>query len=169
MQSGLRYVASFCFGAILIVNLSVTASAQNLLNERQISLALAGEAAEGAVMQCRMDGFRVTATVVDRSGQIKAVMRDDGTGPHTIDTSLRKAFTSVSFRTSSADFTRLVETNPAAANLKDIKGVIAVGGGLPIRAGDEVIGAIGVGGAPGGDRDESCAQAGINRIADRLK
>ena len=169
MQRGLRYVASFCFGAILSVNPPVAAAAQNILNERQISLALAGEAAEGAVMQCRMDGFRVTATVVDRSGQIKAVMRDDGTGPHTIDTSLRKAFTSVSFRISSADFTRLVETNPAAANLKDVKGVIAVAGGLPIRAGDEVIGAIGVGGAPGGDRDEACAQAGINRIADRLK
>ena len=169
MRRELKYVASFCFGALLSVIPSVSAAAQNVLNERQISLALAGEAAEAAVMQCRTDGFRVTATVVDRSGQIKAVMRDDGTGPHTLDTSLRKAFTSASFRISSTEFTNRVATNPAAANLKDIKGVIALGGGLPIRSGDEVIGAIGVGGAPGGDRDEACAQAGINRIADRLK
>lgn len=169
MLNGFRFVSSLCFGVILAVLPSPATAAQNVLNERQISLAMAVEAADAAVMQCRADGFRVTVTVLDRSGRIKAVMRDDGTGPHTLDTSLRKAFTSVSFRTSSADFTRLVETNPAAANLKDVEGVIAVGGGLPIRAGDEVIGAIGVGGAPGGDRDEACAQAGINRISDRLR
>jgi len=169
MSKGFRYVSSLCFGAIFTVFPSSVPAAQNILNERQISLTMAADAADAAIMQCRADGFRVTVTVLDRSGQIKAVMRDDGTGPHTVDTSRRKAFTSVSFRTSSADFTRLVETNPAAANLKDIEGVIAVGGGLPIRAGDEVIGAIGVGGAPGGDRDEACAQAGINRISDRLK
>src|SRR5689334_19119089 len=89
MQSGYKYVAGLCFGVILSVNPSASVAAQSLLNERQIALALAGDAAEAAVMQCRMDGFRVTATVVDRSGQIKAVMRDDGTGPHTLDTSLR--------------------------------------------------------------------------------
>ena len=169
MLNKIKYVTGMCFGALLAVGSSVPAAAQGVLNERQISLALAEEAAGAAIAQCRMDGFRVTVTVLDRAGRIKAVLRDDGTGPHTLDSSRRKAYTSVSFRTSTTDFTRLVETNPAAANLKDIEGVIAVAGGLPIRAGDEVIGGIGVGGAPGGDRDEACAQAGINRIADRLK
>jgi uncharacterized protein GlcG (DUF336 family) len=169
MLNSLRYYLSgLAFGLLVTVSPSVTTAAQTVLSERQISLALAGEAAEAAVMQCRINGFRVTATVVDRSGLIKAVMRDDGTGPHTLDASLRKAFTSASFRISSAEFANRVATNPAAANLKDIKGVIALGGGLPIRSGDEVIGAIGVGGAPGGDRDEACAQAGINKIAGRL-
>lgn len=168
MQSGWKYLASLCFGALVSVAPSVT-EAQTVLNERQISLAMASDIAEGAVMQCRSDGFRVTATVVDRSGQIKAVVRDDGTGPHTLESSLRKAFTSLSFRISSADFARLVATNPAAANLKDLTGVLAVGGGLPIRDGEEVIGAIGVGGAPGADRDEACAQAGITRAADRMR
>jgi len=168
MVKGVKYVTGLCFGALLAVGTSAPA-AQSVLNERQISLALAEEAAEAAIMQCRMDGFRVTVTVVDRGGRIKTVMRDDGTGPHTLDSSRRKAYTSVSFRISTTDFTRLVETNPAAANLKDIEGVIAVAGGLPIKVGDEVIGAIGVGGAPGGDRDEACAQAGINRISERLK
>ncbi len=169
MIKGYRCLASFCFGALFAVSPSTPVAAENVLHERQISLALAEEAAGAAIMQCRADGFRVTVTVVDRAGRIKAVLRDDGTGPHTLDTSRRKAFTSVSFRTSSADCLRLVETNPAAANLKDVEGVIALAGGLPMRAGDEVIAGIGVGGAPGGDRDEACAQAGINRIADRLK
>lgn len=169
MIKSVKYVTGLCFGALLAVGSSAPAAAQGVLNERQISLALAEEAAEAAIMQCRMDGFRVTVTVVDRAGRIKAVVRDDGTGPHTLDSSRRKAYTSVSFRISTTDFTRLVETNPAAANLKDLEGVIAVAGGLPIKVGDEVIGAIGVGGAPGGDRDEACAQAGINRISERLK
>lgn len=169
MVKNLNYVTSLCVGALLAAGSSAQAAPEGVLNERQISLSLAEEAAEAAIMQCRGDGFRVTVTVVDRAGRIKAVVRDDGTGPHTLDTSRRKAYTSATFRISSAEFTKRVETNPAAANLKDIEGVIAVAGGLPIKAGDEVIGAIGVGGAPGGDRDEACAQAGINKIAGRLK
>jgi len=169
MKKRSGYLSGFCFGLLLTAGALAPAAAQNIVNERQISLGSASEAAEAAITQCRKNGFRVTVTVVDRSGQIKAVMRDDGTGPHTLDSSSRKAFTSLSFRSSSADFARLVATNPAAANLKDIEGTLAVAGGLPIRAGDEVIGAIGVGGAPGGDKDEACAQAGINRISERLK
>ena len=161
------YTSALCLGLLLTVGVIAPAAAQNTVNERQITLDSAREAAEAAIMQCRRDGFRVTVTVVDRSGQIRAVMRDDGTGPHTIDSSHRKAFTALSFRISSADFARLVATNPAAANLKDIEGTLALAGGLPIKAGAEVIGAIGVGGAPGGDKDEACAQAGINKISAR--
>jgi uncharacterized protein GlcG (DUF336 family) len=75
----------------------------------------------------------------------------------------------LSFRTSTAEFAKRVATNPAAAGLKDVDGVITLGGGLPILSGAEVIGAIGVGGAPGGDKDEACSQAGISKIADKLK
>ena len=170
MDKKFGFVTSICLGALLTVCSALSpAAAQNVLNEKNISLALAEDAAQAAIMQCRADGFRVAATVLDRSGQIKAVLRDDGSGPQTLDTSRRKAFTSLSFRTSSADFAKMVVTNPAAAGLKDIAGVIALGGGLPIRAGDEVIGAIGVGGAPGGDKDEACAQAGVNKISGQLK
>ena len=170
MRKRIGYAAGIGCAALMTVCASaMPASAQGVLNERQISLAMAQEAAEAALAQCSSEGFRVSVTVVDRNGQIKAVLRGDGTGPHTLDSSRRKAFTSLSFRSSSADFTRLVGSNPAAANLKDLDGVLAVAGGLPIRAGDEVIGAIGVGGAPGGDRDEACAQAGINRISGQLK
>ena len=145
------------------------AAAQSLLIEKQLSLQLAQEAATGAIEQCRKDGYKVTVTVVDRAGRIKAVLRDDGTGPHTLDTSKRKAYTSLTFKTSTNEFAKRAATVPGAAGLKDVDGVITLGGGLPILSGSEVIGAIGVGGAPGGEKDEACSQAGINRIAERLK
>ena len=87
-------------------------------------------------------------TVLDRDGLIKAVLRDDGSGPHTLTTSRRKAFTSVTFKQPSADWAKRVLTDPAVAGLKDTAGTIALGGGVPIKAGNEVIGAIGVSGLP---------------------
>lgn len=145
------------------------ASAADVLMEKQISLELAREAAAGALAQCRKDNYRVTVTVLDRAGTIKAVLRDDTAPPHTVDTSSRKAYTAANFRVSTTEFAKRLASNPAAANLKDIEGVIVLSGGLPIVAGAEVIGAIGVAGAPGGDKDEVCAQAGISKIADKLK
>ena len=143
--------------------------AQGILNEKNISLSLAQEAATAAVDQCRKDGYRVSVTVVDRSGQTKVVLSDDGASPHTLNTSRRKAYTALTFRASTTEMAKRIASNPAAANLKDIQDVIILGGGLTLRAGDEVIGAIGVGGAPGGDKDEVCGQAGIDKIAGRLK
>ena len=162
-------LAGFIAGMMFAVLAAQPAAAQSVLSEKQISLPLAQEAATAAVEHCRKDGYKVTVTVVDRAGRVKVVLRDDGTGPHTLDTSRRKAYTSLSFRTSTAEFAKRIATNPAAAGLKDVDGVITLGGGLPILSGAEVIGAIGVGGAPGGDKDEACAQAGINKIAEKLK
>jgi uncharacterized protein GlcG (DUF336 family) len=91
-------------------------------------------------------------TVLDRDGLVRASLRDDGSGPHTIVTSRRKAFTSVTLRQPSADWAKRVLTDPAVAGLKDTEGTIALSGGVPIKAGNEVIGAIGVSGAPGARR-----------------
>ncbi len=153
----------------VLASLAMPCFAQSVLTEKQISLTLAQEAATAAITQCRKNGYRVSVTVVDRAGQVKAMMRDDGASPHTVDASRRKAYTSLTFRISTAEFTKRVSSNPAAINLKDLNDVILLAGGLPILAGKEVIGAIGVGGAPGGDKDEVCSQAGIDRISDRLK
>ncbi len=142
--------------------------AQQVLAEKQVSLLLARDIAMAAIEQCRKDGFRVVVTVVDRGGRIKAVLRDDGTGPHAIEASQRKAYTAAAFRVSTAVFAERV-SNPAAAPLTQLKDVIALRGGLPIKAGDEVIGAIGVGGAPGGDKDEACALAGMHKVAESLQ
>ncbi len=151
--------------AVSIAISAAPALAQTVLNERQISLGLAREAANAAINQCRKDGYQVSVTVVDRSGQVKVMMRDDNSGPHTPDTSRRKAYTALTFRTSTTELANRVANNPSAANLRDITDIILLAGGLPIRAGNEVIGGIGVGGAPSGDIDEVCAKAGVDKIS----
>lgn len=136
--------------------------------ESNITLALAEEAAKEAVANCATKGYQVAATVVDKAGDVKAIFRADGAGPHTIDASRRKAYTSASAKNGTSAMLATSQSNPAAANLGAIDGFLLLGGGLPIRAGSIVIGAIGVGGAPGGPLDDQCAQAGIDKIKDRL-
>jgi uncharacterized protein GlcG (DUF336 family) len=146
---------------------SAPAQAQQVLTEKQVSLAIAQEMATAAVEQCRKDGFKVAATVVDRSGNVKVLLRADGTGPHVFEASRRKAYTAAVFRVPTGTFAERV-SHPAAASLTQLDSVIALQGGVPIKVGDEVIGAIGVGGAPGGDKDEVCANAGLQKVAEHL-
>lgn len=141
---------------------------QGLVTERNISAALAAEAAAAAVEACAGRGFRVSAAVVDRSGVLRALLRADGAGPHTVASARAKAYTAASMRANTTQILETVRTNPAAVRLPDIEGFLIVGGGIAIRAGEEVVGAIGVGGAPGGHLDDQCAEAGIERIRDRL-
>ena len=142
--------------------------AQGVVTERNISAALAAEAASAAVEACAGRGHRVTAAVVDRSGVLKALLRGDGAGTHTVSAAQAKAYTAASMRANTSQVLETVRTNPGAARLSDVQGFLIVGGGLPIRVGDEVVGAIGVDGSPGGHLDEQCAEAGIARIRERL-
>lgn len=144
---------------------SSLAIAQGTLTEKNISVSMASDAALAAIEQCRKDGYRVAVAVLDRAGNVKALLRDDGAGPHTTDSARRKAFTSASFRISTAQFGQNAVNNPG---LTLIEGTITLAGGLPIASGNEVIGGIGVGGAPSGAADAVCAQAGIDKIKDRL-
>ncbi len=163
-----RYI--IIFGTIAVFCASGTfAIAQDVLQEKNISMALASEAAMAAMQFCKENSWAVSVAVVDRSGQLKALLRADGAGPHTIDSSRRKAFTSASLRNNTSSILDIVQKNPDAANLTLMDGVLILGGGMPIRVGDQVIGAIGVGGAPGAHLDERCAEAGIQKIQDRLK
>jgi uncharacterized protein GlcG (DUF336 family) len=141
----------------------------NVVSEKALSLDLAQAIAQGALARCRADGNHVSVTVLDRDGLLKIAFRDDGAGPHTIVTSRRKAFTSVTFKQPSGQWAHRVLSDPAIVGLKDTAGTIALGGGVPIKAGAEVIGAIGVSGSPGADKDEACATAGIAGVADKLK
>jgi uncharacterized protein GlcG (DUF336 family) len=122
----------------------------------------------GALAQCQKDGYKVSTAVVDRGGNLLAFVRDPAAGPHTAESSRRKAFTSATFGMTSAAFATLT-ANPAAAGLKDLTGVFALAGGVPIKIGDEVLGGVGVGGAPGGEKDEACANAGLQKAAGQLK
>jgi uncharacterized protein GlcG (DUF336 family) len=139
-----------------------------VLQERNMSLAAAQVIALGAVEACAARNFNVTATVVDRAGIVRATLRADRAGPHTIEAARRKAFTSASARLPTGQMAQNAADNPAARNLVHIDGFLLLGGGVPVRVGDEVIGAVGVGGAPSGQIDEECAAAGIERARDRL-
>lgn len=166
------FLKTLLIAGVAAAALSNPAGAQGVVTVKDVSLGLAQAIAQGAIDQCRKDGNRVTATVMNRAGQVVVVLRDDGASPHTVDTSRRKAYTAVALRRASGELGQLVASNPAnpsLAGLKDIAGVIILGGGLPIRVGNEVIGSVGVGGAPTADKDEACAKAGLDQVADQLK
>lgn len=146
-----------------------TASAQAIRTEKNMSLELANQIAAATVAACSANNHNVTAAVVDRAGNLRALQRADNAGPHTIDAAQGKAYTSASARNTTSAMLENVQKNPGAATLVDIPGFLVLGGGVPIRVGNEVVGAVGVGGAPGGHLDEQCANAAIAQVADLLK
>jgi uncharacterized protein GlcG (DUF336 family) len=144
------------------------ALAQAPQTEKNVSMKMALMIIEGTIEQCTKDGYKVSVTIVDKAGNVAASLRGDGTNPHTMEFSRLKAYTSRTRGTTSLEFKNLTD-KPEAAYLKQIPQVVAVGGGVPIKAGNEVIGGVGVSGAPGGEKDEVCALAGIAKVADYLK
>ena len=130
---------------------------------------LAIEAAQAAIAACEAQGYKMTATVVDRIGALKVVLVGDGAGRLGAEITRRKAYTAATLRVSTGDFAKRVAT-PGAFNPGVFDAQLTTAqGGVPIKVGDDTIGAIGLGGAPGGDKDEACANAGIAKISDRLK
>lgn len=156
-------------GAALLSGLALAAPAPAQTAVKDISLKAAQGFASATLEDCAKKGFRVAVTVVDRDGRVKLIIRGDGTGPHTLSTSRRKAFTALTFKATTIATVERVAKNPGAANLKDISGVLLLGGGVPIKIGNEVVGAVGVSGAPGGDKDEACAMAGLKKIEGMLR
>ena len=154
---------------VLTLVTAATASAQAVRTERNMSLELANQIASATVVSCTAAGYAVTATVVDRAGTVRAVQRADNAGPHTLGASQQKAFTSASAKNNTLAMMEGAQKNPAAANLVYIPGFLLVGGGVPVKVGNEVIGAVGVGGAPGGHLDEQCAVAAIDKVKELLK
>ena len=156
--------------AILALALGTrSAGAATLLDQKVLPLSLATEAAQAAVAACRQKGFHISAAVTDQDGVVRALLRDDGAGPHTLDSSVKKAYTAASLGLSTGVLTKILVEHPDATGLRDMnKRILIMQGGLPIKAGAEVIGGIGVGGTPGGDTDEACARAGLEKIMDRL-
>jgi uncharacterized protein GlcG (DUF336 family) len=146
---------------------AVPASAE-LLTQKTLSTPIALTIAQAAYESCVQAGHHVSVTVVGGEGQVLISIRGDGASPHTLENSQRKAYTSRTFRTTSGEFAQRVKDNPTLG-VVNLSGVIALQGALPIKAGDNVIGAVGVSGAPGGDKDEACAKSGIDKVADQLK
>src|SRR6478672_6541020 len=156
----------------VLASLSVLATSPVLAQapqvEKNVSMAMALAIMQGAIEQCTKDGFKVSVVIVDKGGNVAASLRGDGTNPHTLEFARLKAYTARTRGQTSLEFKNLTD-KPENAYLRQIPNVVAVGGGVPIKAGTEVIGGVGVSGAPGGDKDEACANAGIAKVADSLK
>ena len=158
---------------IPVALLAVSVSRADLVTSKDLPMALTMEAATEALAACEKSNYRVTVTVLDRAGQTRVVLKGDNATPHTLDSSRGKAYTVVTLGPilklySSGEIATRVRENPAAAGLSAIPGLVFLTGGVAIKSGDDIIAAIGVGGAPGGNLDEVCAKAGVDKIKDRL-
>ena len=156
--------------ALSLPALSLPAQAEKhaLVTFKSLNLETAMEVAEGALKACRDSGFQVAVAVVDRSGVLQIVLRDRFAGLHTPETARRKAWTAVSFRTDTQQLAEASLSGEMVSGVRDIEGALMLGGGVPILFAGSLIGGVGVSGAPGGDRDDVCARAGITAIEDKL-
>ena len=136
---------------------------------RQLTPEAALQITQGALAACRKDGFQVAVAVVDRSGIVLVLVRDRFAGPHTVEVATNKAWTAASFRISTLELARNTRGDLPMSGLRNQPRVAAFGGGLPIEAGGQLLGGIGVSGAPGGEADEACARAGIESIRTDLE
>jgi uncharacterized protein GlcG (DUF336 family) len=155
--------------AFLVLAPSLSLAQDALVTVKQLSPETALKAAQAALAKCRDNGYQVAVAVVDRSGLVQALLRDRFAGPHTIDVSTNKAWTAVSFKTSTVELEKLTRPGQAMSGLRAVPRFTAIGGGITIEAGGSLLGAIGVSGAPGGEADDACAVAGVKAIADSLE
>ena len=149
---------------------AVPAAGQKLLvTQSTLTPAAALQAAQAALARCQKDGYTVAVAVVDRGGQPLALLRDNLAGAHTSQTAIGKAATAVSFRTDTTELAATTQAGKPSSGIRQLPGVVAVGGGIMIRAKGSLVGGIGVSGAPGGDADDVCAKVGIAAIQDALE
>ena len=147
---------------------ATTGAAEELPREATLPLSLAMKAATAALDKCKQDGYRVSVAIVDRAGVVRVLLRSDGAGPHTIDSSSKKAYTAASLRRPTSELAELMAKTPTLQALRDMnERILILGGGMPIEIGGEVLGAIGVGGAPGAHLDDACASAGLEALKSR--
>jgi len=148
----------------LLLPYTVQAS-DDLSREAVLPIGKATKAIQASLDACNKDGHRVSVSVVDRAGVLRAMGRADGAGPHTVDSSRKKAYTAASLRRPTTELAELVNKVPTLQALREMNDqVLILGGGLPIEIAGEIVGGIGVGGAPGAHLDDACAQAGLESI-----
>ena len=139
-------------------------AAAQVLQQPNVSLALANELVHAALAACHAEGRAAVAVVVDRGGNLVAVQRGDSVGPHNTDAAVRKAFTALSTKSPTRQLAANARANPDSQNLNTVGTLLLIGGGVPLKVGNEVIGAIGVGGAGGASNDEACALQAIAKV-----
>jgi len=156
-------------GAVLFLFVLRVHAGDATFNTRLLTPVAALKAAQAALASCQAAGFQVTVAVVDRMGVVQVLLRDRFAGPHTIDMASAKAYTAVSFRTSTRELADATQPGKPQSGVRERPGVAAVAGGLMIEAGGSLLGAVGVSGAPGGAEDEKCATAGLEAIREDLE
>lgn len=158
------YIA--CLGCALQAGIS---PAQELtFATRALTPEAALQAAQAALKKCRDDGFQVAVAVVDRSGITQVMLRDRFAGPHTPRMAIDKAWSAMTFRTNTVDLDRVSQPGMPQSGIRNRPRVVVVAGGMMIEGAGSLLGGIGVSGAPGGDRDDVCAKAGIAAIQDSI-
>jgi uncharacterized protein GlcG (DUF336 family) len=156
--------------AFVLLLFAAPAGAQDaLVTYKSLSPEVALDLARAALASCRERGFQVAVAVVDRFGVTQVLLRDRFAGAHTVATATGKAWTAVSFRTSTAELAAATQPGMPQAGVRALPGVVAIAGGLVVEAGGSVLGGVGISGAPGGDADEACAKAGIEAVRDRIE
>jgi uncharacterized protein GlcG (DUF336 family) len=155
-------------GLFLASILSGEAAAQGLITQRNLSLAMAKTIAEAALAECQGQGFHTAVAVVDRAGQVLVLLRDEQGTPQQGEMARRKAFTARMFRTSTLEFQKRTASDPSLLAQRDVADILALGGGVPIQVGDEIIGGVGSSGS-NQNTDDACARAGIAKVAHLLK
>ncbi|MEN8205753.1 MAG: heme-binding protein [Pseudomonadota bacterium] len=153
-------------GLLFFVLAMPAVRAADIVNVKLMTLDLAVDIAQGAIDTCREDGYRISVVVVDRSGRVQVVMRDVFANQYMTQLAQAKANAVVLSNTSSSALRKNRADIAAELNLLD--DLLVLDGGLPVTLAGSMIGAVGVSGAPGGDKDEACAQRGIDSVQERL-
>lgn len=163
-MAGVKFLSAV--GAALI--LCGSASAQGLVTQRILSLGMAKTIAEATIGECKSKGFHTAAVVVDRAGQVLVMLRDEQSTGQVGEMARRKAYTARMFRSTTLEFQKRTISDPTLAPQRDVADILALGGGVPIMAGTEIIGGVGSSGS-NQEQDDACAKAGIAKVADLLR
>ena len=163
---------SLTLNVLAVIGIAITmsglATAQGLVTERNLSLAMAKTIAEATIAECKSKGFNTAAAVVDRAGQVIVILRDERATAQMVEMARRKAYTARMFRTTTMEFQKRTASDPTLTPQRDIADILALGGGVPIQVGNETIGGVGSSGSSQ-EMDDTCAKAGVAKVADLLK
>jgi uncharacterized protein GlcG (DUF336 family) len=154
--------------AALLITASAAKSEDAVVTYKSLSPDVALDMARAALDRCRKDGFQVAVVVIDRFGQPLVVLRDRYAGLAAIPTATSKAWTAVNFSHDSSELIGMLKAGQLSAGLANLPNVAMLSGGLIVQSGGSILGGIGVAGAPGGDKDETCAKAGLAAVQDKL-
>jgi uncharacterized protein GlcG (DUF336 family) len=164
----MRYLAMTTAAMLTLGAPAAIAGDDALVVYKSLSPELALEAAQAALKQCRADGFQIAVAVVDRFGQAQVMLRDRFAGLPAAEAATRKAYTALGFHKDTSELAQSLRSGQRDPGLAQLPHVAMLAGGLVIEAGGTLLGGIGVSGAPGGDKDEACAKAGLDAVRDRI-